>query len=119
MRITDYYSPFVSSYNVLPCIVEMLATAFESVSAGNQKLPHNQFVCQRNGLELKLVGNQISPPLVYSDLVRLARLVLKFQQRYKMSGIEFFYLDGRRIQGNGNLYMLFAGNSTVGGGVEE
>lgn len=36
-----------------------------------------------------------------------------------MPGIEFYYLDGRRIQGHGNVYMLFAGNSTVGGVVEE
>lgn len=97
----------------------MLAAAFENASAGNQKLPRNQFVCQQNGLELKLVGNQITPPLEYSDLVRLARLVLEFQQRYKMPGIEFYYLDGRRIQGWGYVYMLLAGNSTVGGVVEE
>ena len=97
----------------------MLAAAFEGVSAGNQKLPHNEFVCQRNGLELKLVGYQITPPLEYSDLVRLARLVLNLQQRYKMPGIDFYYLDGRRIQGHGHVYMLFAGNSTVRGVVED
>ena len=65
------------------------------------------------------MGNQISPPLVYGDLVRVARLVLRFQQRYKMPGIEFYYLNGRRIQGFGNVYMLFAGNESVGGVVEE
>lgn len=99
-------------------MVEMLITAFNGVAGqagalASQKLEHNQFVCQRNGLEFRLVGNQITPPLEYSDLIRLASLVLRFQQKYTMPGVSFFYLDGRRIRGQGNVYMLFAGNETV------
>ena len=124
IRITDFYPPFVSSYNLLPCMVEMLTTAFDGVSpqAGNSgthpNYEHQQFVCQQNGLELKLVGKQNTPPLEYSDLVRLARLVLLFQQRYRMPGIGFDYLDGGRSRGQGNARMMFAGNETTSDVVE-
>lgn len=97
----------------------MVTTAFDGVAAEKRKLPNNEFVCQRNGLQLRLVGNQITPPLEYGDLVRFAKLVLSFQQKYLMPGIGLNYLDGRRIRGQGHVYMLFAGNSTVSGVVEE
>ena len=98
----------------------MLTTAFTGVAgAGEQKLPYNQFVCQRNGVELRFVGNQITPPLVYGDLVRLACLLLRFQQMYVMPGVGFFYLEGRRVRGQGHLYVLFVGDeSGQGVGVE-
>ncbi len=100
-------------------MVEMLTTAFDGASqqagnsGNNQNLENNQFVCQQNELELKLVGNQITPPLEYNDLVRLARLLLLFQQRYRMPGIDFYYHDGSRIRGQGKAYMRVAGNETT------
>lgn len=78
----------------------MLTTAFDAVNKqaahGNRKPLNNQFVCQQNGLELKLAGNQIAPPLLYSGLVRLASWVLRFQQMYKIPGISFSCLDETR-----------------------
>ncbi len=105
-------------------MVEMLTTAFDGASqqagssGNNQNLEHNQFVCRQNELELKLVGNQITPPLEYGDLVRLARLLLLFQQRYRMPGMDFYYHDGRRIRGQGKAHMLLAGNETTSDIVE-
>ena len=65
------------------------------------------------------MGNLITPPLEHGDLVRLAGLVLLFQQKYRMPAISSYYLDGARIRGQENAYMLFAGNSTLHDVVDE
>ena len=108
LRITALRSgPFISSWKLLPCMVEMLTTAFNAVwmvPDQHPTLQDDKFVCSENGLTLTVLSNP--PPLMnmeYGDLVDLARLLLNFQQAYLLPGISFDFLEGGHQTGSGNL----------------
>lgn len=68
------------------------------------KIYKNEFMCSENGLKLRVLSNK--PPLQsmeYSDLVYLARLLLNFQQVYRLPGITFDYLEDGKKTGTGEI----------------
>ena len=108
LRITKLKSvPFISSYNILPCMVEMLSTAFNAIwneAEQHPQLHDNEFRCSENSLTLQVLSHK--PPLKgmkYSDLVYLAKMLLNFQQVYRLPGIEFDYLEDGQKTGTGDL----------------
>lgn len=106
--------PFISSYNILPCMVEMLGTSFDAIWNVEQhsQLHNDQFRCSENGLTLMVLSKK--PPLKgmeYSDLVYLARMLLNFQQEYRVPGITFQYLEDGQITGTGEIAWNYAASS--------
>ena len=108
LRITSLKSgPFISSFNLLPCMVDMVSTAFDAiwlVPDQHRPLQDDKFVCSENGLTLTLLSK--SSPLTkmeYSDLMELARMLLNFQQVYMLPGITFDYLEGTKLTGTGDI----------------
>ena len=117
LRITKLKSgPFISSYNILPCLVEMLSTAFNAIWNEVEQHPildNHQFKCSENGLTLSVLSNK--PPLKsmeYSDLVYLAKLLLNFQQVYRLPSITFDYLEDGQKTGTGAIAWNRAASST-------
>ena len=88
-------------------MVDMLSTAFNAiwnVAEQHPNLNDNQFRCSENGLTIMVLSQK--PPLKsmeYSDLVTLARMLLNFQQVYKLPGIAFDYLEDGQITGAGEI----------------
>ena len=116
LRITALKGgPFISSFKLLPCMVETLSTAFNAiwnVIEQHPQLQDNEFVCSENGLTLQVRASK--PPLKtmeYSDLVYLARLLLNFQQVYMLPGITFDYLEDGIKTGTGDIGWNRAGSS--------
>lgn len=103
---------FISSFNLLPCMVNMLSTAFNAIwneVEQHPQLDDDQFTCSENGLTLTVVSQK--PPLKsmeYSDLVTLARMLLNFQQVYRLPGITFDYLEDGRKTGSGDIGWNYA-----------
>lgn len=94
----------------------MMGTAFDTIwneVEQHTALDDDQFSCSENGLTLTVVS-QKSPlkTMQYSDLVTLARLILNFQQAYRLPGISFDYLEGGQITGSGELDWNYAVSPT-------
>ncbi len=61
-------------------------------------------MCSENGLTLAVLSKQ--PPLKsmeYSDLVMLGKMLLNFQQVYRLPGIAFGYLEDGQMTGTGEI----------------
>ena len=108
LRITALKGgPFISSFKLLPCVVDALSTAFNSVwneIDQHQPLQDDEYMCSHHALTLILRSNK--KPLKgmeYSDLVTLARLLLSFQQVYMLPGISFDYLEDGVKTGSGDI----------------
>lgn len=117
LRITSLKGGrFISSFNLLPCMVDMLSTAFDAiwnVVEQHPQLHDNQFSCSENGLTVTVSSQK--PPLKsmeYSDLVTLARLLLNFQQAYRLPGIAFEYLEDGQRTGTGKIGWNYADTSS-------
>ena len=99
--------PFVSSYKLLPCMVDMLSTAFDAIwneVEQHPKLHNNEFTCSENGLTLTVLSKEApSKEMEYSDLVYLARMLLNFQQVYMLPGITFHYVEDGQVTGTGEI----------------
>lgn len=111
LRIVAYSSPFISSYNVLPCLVDMLRTSFNALwddMEEDRDIQNNQYDCQLNSVQLKVQGTQVETFLQYDDLVTLASAILQFQQRFTMPGFKFQYMIGGKIYGTGQVLGLQA-----------
>ena len=108
LRITKLKSgPFISSYNLLPCMVETLSTAFNAIWNEIEQHPQlhdDQFRCSENGLMLQILSHKPQlKSLEYSDLVYLTKMLLNFQQVYRLPGIEFdYFVDGQK-RGTGGI----------------
>ena len=115
LRIISYYAPHVQSFDLLPCLVNMMTTAFNNVYENpnpHAKLLQNQYTCSANSFGLQITGNQImTPPLEYSDLISLARMLLLFQQTHTMPGLRFEYWLKGQMRGQGHAWMLFVQGS--------
>lgn len=116
LRITKLKrGPFISSYNLLPCMVETLSTAFNAIWNEVEQHPQlhdNEFRCSENRLTLQVLSHK--PPLKsmeYSDLVYLAKMLLNFQQVYMLPAIEFDYLEDGQKTGTGDLNWNYAASS--------
>ena len=118
LRITSLKSgPFISSFKLLPCMVDILSTSFDAVWNSAEQ-PHPQvenyrFWCSASSLTLQVLSQK--PPLKsmeYSDLVALGRLLLNFQQAYRLPGIAFDYLQDGQKTGTGELDWNYAANSS-------
>lgn len=98
-------------------MVDMLGTSFDAIWNSAEQ-PHPQIVddrfwCSANSLTLQVLSQK--PPLKsmeYSDLVALARLVLNFQQVYKLPGISFDYLQDGQKTGMGEIVWNYEANSS-------
>ena len=108
LRITSLKGgPFISSFNLLPCMVDTLSTSFNAiwnVPEQHPNLEDNRYWCSENSLTLNVLSHK--PPLKameYSDLVMLARMLLNFQQVYMLPGIDFQYLQDGQVTGTGFL----------------
>lgn len=105
---------FISSYNLLPCMVDMLSTSFNAiwnVAEQHPQLDDNEFRCSEHGLTMMVLSHK--PPLKsmeYSDLVTLAIMFLNFQQAYRLPGIAFDYLEDGQITGTGEIGWNHAAN---------
>lgn len=113
LRVTSLKrGSFISSFNLLPCMVNMLSTAFNAIwneVEQHPQLDDGQFTCSENGLTLTVVSQK--PPLKsmeYSDLVTLARMLLNFQQVYRLPGITFDYLEDGQKTGSGDIGWNYA-----------
>ena len=76
------------------------------------QLDDGQYRCSENGLTMTVLSQK--PPLKsmeYSDLVTLARMLLNFQQVYKLPGIGFEYLEDGQRTGTGEIVWNRAANS--------
>lgn len=97
-------------------MVDLVSTSFDAIwDETEQHLPlvDNKFWCSENGLTLQVLAQK--PPLTgmqYSDLVKLARLLLNFQQAYRLPGMAFQYLEGGLQTGTGYLDWNYAVNSS-------
>lgn len=93
-------------------MVDMLSTSFNAiwnVVEQHPQLENNQFRCSENGLTMNVLSRK--PPLKtmeYSDLVTLARMLLNFQQVYRLPGIAFEYLEDGRKTGTGEIDWNYA-----------
>ena len=117
LRITKLKpGPFISSYKILPCLVDMISTAFNAIWMEidqHRQLHNNEFTCSENGLTLNLLSNK--PPLKsmeYSDLVYLSRQLMNFQQVYRLPVIEFEYIEDGQKTGTGEINWDSAASST-------
>ena len=115
LRITSLKGgPFISSFNLLPCMVDLLSSSFNAIWLApdqQMKLHDNRYWCSENGLTLNVLS--IKPPLKameYSDLVMLATMLLNFQQGYMLPGIEFQFLADGQVTGTGFLSYNQAAN---------
>ena len=106
--------PFISSFNLLPCMVDMLRSSFDAIwLAPDQQmnLHDNRYLCSENSLTLDVLSHK--PPLKtmeYSDLVMLGQMLLNFQQGYMLPGIEFQFLSDKQVTGTGSLSYNQAAN---------
>lgn len=110
--MTQQAGPFISSYNILPCMIDMLSTAFDAiwnVAEQHPQLVDGRFRCSENGLSVS-VWSKKAPlkGMEYSDLVSLARMLLNFQQVYRLPGITFVYLADGQITGTGKIEWNYA-----------
>lgn len=108
LRITALKGgPFISSFNLLPCLVDMLRTSFDAIwLAPDQQmnLHDNRYLCSENRLTLNVVSLKLPlKGMEYSDLVMLATMLLNFQQVYMLPGIEFQYMAAGQVTGTGYL----------------
>ena len=117
LRITKLGpGPFISTYTIIPCMIMMISTAFNAIwneVEQHPQLQENQYTCSDNGITLKVLSNR--PPLKsmeYSDLVYLSRLLLNFQQAYRLPVITFEYIEDRVKTGAGGIYWDSAASST-------
>ena len=108
LRITSLKGGgFVTSFDLLPCMVNMLSTSFNAiwnVPEQHPNLEDNRYWCSENRLTLNVLSHK--PPLKameYSDLVMLATMLLNFQQGYMLPGIDFQYLADGQVTGTGFL----------------
>ena len=116
MRITALRrGRFISSYSILPCLVDMLSTAFNAIWVEIEQHPQlvdDRFEYSENGLTVEIVSQK--PPLKsmeYSDLVTLARMLLNFQQGHRLPGISFEYLADGQKAGTGEISWNYAASS--------
>ena len=97
-------------------MIMMISTAFNAIwneVEQHPQLQHNRYDCSDNGVTLKVIANK--PPLKsmeYSDLVYLSRLLLNFQQAYRLPVITFEYIEDRVVTGVGGIYWDSAPSST-------
>ena len=117
LRVTKIRpGPFISTYTIIPCMIMMIATAFNAIwneVEQHPQLQHNSYECSDNGVTLKVLSNK--PPLrsmEYSDLVTLSRLLLNFQQAYRLPVITFEYFEDKVRTGAGGIYWDSAPIST-------
>ena len=88
-------------------MVDILSTSFNAiwnVAEQHPQLENDEFKCSENGLTLTVQSQK--PPLKgmeYSDLVYLARMLLNFQQVYRLPGIKFEYMEDGRRTGTGEI----------------
>ena len=96
-------------------MVDALSTAFDAiwnVVEQHPRIENNEFTCSDNGLTLRVRSNK--PPLKsmeYSDLVYLAKMLLNFQQVYRLPGITFDYLEDGQKTGTGEIIWNYAASS--------
>lgn len=97
-------------------MVDMLSTSFDAiwnVAEQHPNLDDDQYLCSENGLIISVLSQK--PPLKsmeYSDLVTLARMLLNFQQVYRLPGIAFDYLEDGQITGAGEIGWKYAAGPT-------
>lgn len=117
LRITKLRpGPFISTYNIIPCMIMMISTAFNAIwneVEQHPQLQDNRYECSENGLTLKVVSNKAPlKSMEYSDLVYLSRTLLNFQQVYRLPVITFDYLEDGVKTGAGGIYWDAAASST-------
>ena len=117
LRITKLRpGPFISTYTIIPCMIMMISTAFNAVWNEVEQHPQlqgNRYDCSDNGVTLKVVSNKLPlKSMEYSDLVYLSRLLLNFQQAYRLPAITFEYREDGFTTGTGEIYWDPAASST-------
>ncbi len=118
LRVISYTAPHVQSFDLLPCLVDMMSTAFAEVRNSQDphaRLLHNDYSCSENSFGLKLTGNQITVPLEYWDLISLAKMLVMFQQKYTMPGLQFEYWFKGHMLGQGYAWMQFVESANATG----
>ena len=73
------------------------------------QLQDNRYECSDNGISLKVLSIK---SMGYSDLVYLSRLLLNFQQAYRLPVMTFDYLEDGVRTGVGRIYWDSAPSST-------
>jgi len=98
----------------------MMSTAFANAQQSHDAYPrllHNEYACSENSFGLHILGNQITAPLEYSDLISLAKMLLMFQQKYTMPGLQFEYWFKGQMLGQGYAWMQFVQGTKGTGGL--
>ena len=109
LRITKLRpGPFISTYTIIPCMVMMISTAFNAIwneVEQHPQLQDNRYTCSENRVTLKVLSKKRPlKSMEYSDLVYLSRLLLNFQQAYRLPVITFEYLEDGVTTGVGGIY---------------
>ena len=115
LRITKYSGPHISSESILPCLVDMLNSAFNAVWRQDDQHPRlddNDYDCQKGGLDLRIRGTQMSLPIEYPDLASIANMIFYFQQMFVTPGLTFEYWFKGTLIGTGSAQTLYAVNAT-------
>lgn len=95
LRVTNYTSPAISSYALMPCMLALGQTSIAHVDNGLPltspiPVPHG-FQCTNNTVNLLVTE---APRMTYDELYKLTYLLLDWQQSYAFLGISFEYGTG-------------------------
>ena len=112
VRITNYNSPHISSFHIIPSLVDMLSFAFNAEQMGRTQLSGSGYKYQNEKSALELnVENTVQGPMEYSDLLVLAKSIVSFQQAYIVPGLTFEFWEGEKRTGRGSFKHLLAGEA--------
>ena len=122
IRVTHYKGALISSYNFMPCLVDIHNNAFDSIWTKpdqNPKLVNTQYNCLSKSLIVKFQGNGASEPLEVSDLVSLANTLLAFQQTYAVREFSYDCLVRAIERGGGQVVLRGAPPTNLSTGTAE
>ena len=96
-------------------MVDMLSTGFNAIWKVQEQHPtlyDDRYECTENRVTIKVLSNKAPlNRMEYSDLITLARMLLNFQQVYRLPGIKFKYLEDGQITGVGEVAWNYAASS--------
>ena len=116
LDITSVTGSFVSSYNLLPCLVKMLSDAFDAVWNKPDQSPElnsGYYLCQASTVKIYIATTNLRSPLTFPDLVALVNLIEAFQHNYALPEFRFQFLTNSVKRGGGYLSIEDVSQSTT------
>ncbi len=116
LNITSTTESFVSSYNLLPCLVSMLSDAFDAIWNKRDQSPElnaGYYFCQASTVRIYIATTNLRRPLRFPDLVDFANLIEAFQHDYALPEFRFQFLTNSVQRGYGYLRIVNVSSSTM------